>query len=349
MSLWIGNNIEIDIKGKSHDKRIEGRMSSFNKGFKIDFDELNTFMERRSPGKGELISKRKENDIIHFISGIDGNTLNGEDIGIYILNEDVRSNDYNNMKLLRPGHSDYVSLLKFGRTFPGSGPFSGRLSAILTAFGGISLQFLNEYNIYVASKIISIKDIKRDGFDTLSNDRNELIYEDINDEMKELIRETRENKDSLGGIIQLKAINIPKALGYPYTNNLKARISNAIFSIPGVMGIEFGRGFEASILYGSENNDSYIYKDKEIIYKSNNSGGIQGGISNGKPIILNISIKPTASIGKKQRTVDIIEEKNSFIETKGRHDPAFILRVPPILESMFSLVILDELIEEGVL
>lgn len=342
MSSFKGKNLQMDIKGMSHDDHIEGLMLGLKKGFCVDKEKLYKFMERRSPGK-KLTSQRKEKDEIIFTRGIDGNILTGEPLSIYIKNEDRRSNDYENiLNIPRPGHSDYVSSVKYGKIFPGGGPFSGRLTAINCAFGGIILQILEEKGIYISSKIISIGNIKRKGFDPVNSTREDLISEDINDEMKKIIKEAKENKDSLGGIIQGIALGVPSGKGM----NLEGEISRAMFSIPGIKGIEFGSGFYGSTFYGSQNNDELHIENGKIKMLSNNSGGIQGGISNGMEIIFNLAVKPTSSIGKKQRSVNLNTMEETELIVHGRHDPAFILRVGPVVESMLGFVILDELMGE---
>jgi len=274
-----------------------------------------------------------------------------------IWNSDQKSKDYENLKTkLRPGHSDYPAMIKYNQynDYRGGGRFSGRLTATHVMGGVIARKLLKivlgiETNSYT-SQIGKIKMAKN--FDKKFT---KLIYKnDVRcpekktaEKMKESILNAKKKGDSLGGIIESITTNIPVGLGEPIFNSLESDLSKAMFSIPSVKGVEFGSGFKGSELFGSENNDLYIIKKGKIQTKTNNSGGILGGISNGMPITMRIAFKPASSIAQKQRTVDIKTKKETMLQVKGRHDPCVVPRAPPVVDSLVSLTLADHALLAG--
>ncbi len=354
MSSFFGNKIKISIFGQSHSKAIGVTIDGLPAGTPIDFDELQEFLNRRAPGQNEFSTKRKEEDKPEFVSGIVGNTTCGAPLTALIYNKNQISNDYKNiMDIPRPSHADFTAQVKYGgfQDVAGGGHFSGRLTAPLCVAGGIAKQILKQQGIEVFSHISSIKNIKDDAFDSVNPD-NQKLQEVINkpfpvlndlkgDLMKQTIINAKNELDSVGGTVECMITGIKAGIGNPNFDGLENRISSIIFGIPAVKGIEFGNGFGSTLLFGSENNDEYYYQDDNIVTKTNNCGGILGGISNGMPIVFKVALKPTPSIAKEQNSVSFKEKQNTKLVIKGRHDPCIVLRAVPCVEAAAAVAILD--------
>lgn len=357
--IW-GNSLKLSIFGESHGNGIGIVINGLPVGLEIDFELINKQMKRRAPGRSKISSQRKESDSFEIISGYFNNKTTGTPLCALIRNKDKKSQDYDKIKaLMRPGHADYTGYVKYEgfNDYRGGGHFSGRLTAPLVFAGAIAKQILMNKNIVIGSHILSIGNVQDELFDLVDVDTdiiNHLTEKDfsvINDkkgkEMIESIEKARLEGDSLGGIIETAILNLQVGLGEPYFDSIESRLSHLLFSIPGVKGIEFGKGFEITKLKGSQANDEYYIKDGYVNTYSNNNGGILGGITNGMPVVFRAAIKPTSSIGIKQRTVDIKHMKNSEIEIEGRHDPCIVPRAVPVVEAASALVILDLLMERG--
>ncbi|MDO5018548.1 MAG: chorismate synthase [Lagierella massiliensis] len=360
MTSIIGNKFKISIFGESHGNCIGVVMDGIPSGVEIEMESLNKFLTRRSPGNSTYTTKRREKDIPKFISGLMENVTTGFPICAIIENEDKRSKDYDNLKnILRPSHGDYTAFLKYQgfADLRGSGHLSGRLTAAICIAGGIAKQLLNKKEIYVGAHLYRIGEVLDDGYDFVNLEKEILektnnynfptISSDAQNKMQRLIEQTREKKDSIGSIVEVGVVGMPKAVGKPIFNTVEGRLSQMAFSIPGVKGIEFGMGFKASMLNGSSHNDEYTVIDDEIRTVTNNSSGIVSGITNGMPIVYRCVFKPTPSIGKMQKTINIRtkEKKNLLIE--GRHDPCIGIRAVPVMEAATCIVLLDMLMEEG--
>lgn len=346
-----GRNVKIEIFGESHGECIGVKAEKLKKGEKIDVQELQEFLDLRAPGKNEFSTPRKEADKVEIISGVDvhGET-NGEKFEAVIYNTNTRSQDYEKT-VPRPGHADYPAYIKYGKIPAGGGRYSGRLTAPLCIIGGIALQILKKRGIKIDAHILNIHGQCDDSFDSLSNDVFDTYkkpFPVINDEkgekMKAEILKAKAEGDSVGGMVECKITGLPVGLGDALFDGLDGHIAEAVFAIPAVKGIEFGKGFEASRLYGSENNDSY-YFDNGIKAFSNNAGGVLGGMSSGFPLIFTVAFKPTPSIYKEQKSVDLKNNENTAFSVKGRHDPCIVQRaVPPVIAAA-AIAILD-LLEE---
>jgi len=316
----IGQRLVLTSFGESHGKSIGAVLDGCPAGLEIDEKEIQKMLDYRKPGTSIITTQRKEGDKVEIISGVFRGFTTGAPITMVIWNADQKSRDYENLKTkLRPGHSDYPAMVKYNHfnDYRGGGRFSGRLTATHVMGGAIARKLLNvtlgiETNSYT-SQIGKVKMEKE--FD---NKKIKLIYkndvrcpdEKTAKKMKISIMNAKKNGDSLGGIIESITTNVPVGLGEPIFSSLESDLSKAIFSIPSVKGIEFGSGFEGSKLFGSENNDLYTIKSGKIVTRTNNSGGILGGLSNGMPITLRIAFKPASSIAKKQSTVDIKTKKD---------------------------------------
>ena len=360
MSSTIGKKIKISIFGESHGRGIGVVIDGLPAGEEIDMDELKEFMQRRAPGNSDLATKRKEGDIPEFLSGLYLDRTTGSPVCAMIRNSDQRSKDYSNLKdIPRPSHADYTSYLKYGgfADMRGGGHFSGRLTAPLCIAGGIAKQILARRGVYIGAHLSSIEKIEDEKWDAVNLSKEELlapgkkelpvIDDEKGKEMRELILEMIKELDSVGGIIECAAIGIPGGLGNPIFEGLENRISQMIFGIPGVRGIEFGTGFEGTRMKGSDHNDPIQMGSEGAKTLTNHAGGINGGISNGMPLLFRAGMKPTASISREQDSISISENKNKKLIIKGRHDPCIAIRAVPVMEAALAIVILDEWAGEG--
>ncbi len=349
MSFVTGNKIRISLFGQSHSEAMGAAIDGLPSGFRIDEEKLATFMARRAPGNDEFSTTRKEGDKVRFVSGITNGVTNGAPLCGIIENTNTRSKDYENLKdIPRPGHADFAAWSKFGesRDVSGGGQFSGRLTATMCIAGGICKQLLEEKGIYIGAHIASIGDKKDDLFDAVNVSKDDFVGEKpfpvINDEkgevMKDEIRLVKSEADSIGGTIECAITGVPAGIGDTLFGGWESNISSAIFAIPAVKGIEFGRGFEASTLSGSENNDAFRMKDGKIVTSTNNHGGILGGISSGMPIIFRVAFKPTPSIGKEQESVSLSKKENTTLVINGRHDPCIVKRAVVCVEAAAAIV-----------
>lgn len=353
MSSIYGKNIKISIFGQSHSEAIGVTIDGLPAGIEIDNEKLKYFMERRMSKGKSYATKRNEADDPQFICGLVNNTTCGAPLTAIINNENKNSSDYDNLSVTpRPSHADYTAELKYGgyQDKSGGGHFSGRLTAPLCVAGGICKQILEEQGINFYAHIKSIKDICDDSFDPLSpkepTDKNfPVLNETKKQSMLDIIEDARKNLDSVGGVIECGITGVPVGLGEPIFDGLENRISQIIFGIPAVKGIEFGNGFNSTLLFGSENNDEFIMNNDEVSTKTNNHGGILGGISSGMPIIFDVAIKPTPSIGLPQKSVNLTEMEETTLEIKGRHDPCIVPRAVPCVEAAAAIAILDALLD----
>ena len=315
--------LNIKIFGSSHGPEIGCVIEGMPVGERVDFDELSSFLKRRAPGNSPFSTPRREPDEPIFEEGIENGIITGR-IRAVIKNTNVRRNDYGSLSFVpRPGHADYTAYVKFGGKLDmsGGGPFSGRLTAPYCIAGGIALQILGRRGITVSSEILSVHGVS-----------GEKMYDEI--------AKAKEAGDSVGGVAECRIYGVPPGIGGMYTNGLESIISREVFGIPAIKGIEFGAGFASAALYGSENNDPFEVSDGKIITKTNNCGGILGGISDGMPIVFRVAIKPTPSVAKVQMSVDLKEMKNTELKIHGRHDPCIVPRALPPIESAAAISIL---------
>lgn len=356
-SMW-NHNIKISIFGESHGPAIGVVIDNLPAGEHIDTAELMNFMARRAPKKDGTSTQRRESDLPQILSGLNGNKTTGAPLCAFIPNTDTRSQDYTNVqKLARPGHADYTGAVRYKgfNDVRGGGHFSGRLTAPLTFAGAICGQILERRSIYTGAHILSIHNIKDDSFNVLDLSREEVLavrhkaFPVINDKkgnaMITDIEKARLACDSLGGVVECASINIPAGIGSPIFEGLENSIAQLVFGIPAVKGIEFGAGFEAAKMLGSQNNDEFYVDERgHVRTKTNNHGGILGGISSGMPIVLRAAFKPTPSIAQPQKTIDYGELTNETINIVGRHDPCVVPRAVPVVESAVNIAILSHML-----
>lgn len=351
--VW-GNNIKVSIFGESHGNAIGITIDGLPSGIELDFDKISKEMARRAPGKSKLSTARKEDDIPEILSGFFEGKTTGTPLCGIIRNSDTRSKDYGKLKdLMRPGHADYSGNIRYSgfNDYRGGGHFSGRITAPLVFAGAICKQILEREGITIGAHVKNIKDIKDDSFDytNISKELLEalmkfelpLLDKSKEEEMRNVILEAKNNRDSIGGIIECAVIGINAGYGDPFFDSVESRLSHLLFSVPAVKGVEFGLGFDITKLYGSEANDCYYYENDEVKAETNNNGGIIGGITNGMPIVFKAAIKPTPSISRKQNTINIATKSNEELVIEGRHDPCIVQRAVSVIEAVTAIGILD--------
>lgn len=324
-------NISFTIFGESHSPEIGVTVEGLPKGFAPDLDALQRFLERRAPGKSEFSTPRKEPDIAEFTEGLSDGVISGDRVTAIIRNTNTRSKDYSELKIKpRPGHADYTAAVKFGgkADYRGGGHFSGRLTAPLCIVGGLVMQLLEKEGITVTSRIAEIAGISGDEA-----------------KMKQAILDAKAEGDSVGGIIECTVLGLPVGLGDAMFDGMEGRIAKLVFGIPAVKGIEFGAGFEAARLRGSENNDPFEMQCGRVVTKTNNCGGILGGITNGMPLTFRAAFKPTPSIAKEQDTVNLETGENAKLSIVGRHDPCIVPRALPCVEAAAAIAVYDAILE----
>ena len=314
-------SFNIEYIGTSHGSSVGVIASGLPAGEAVDVDELQAFLRRRSPGTSSTVSARTEPDEPIIKSGITNGVTDGDPLEIEILNVDVKDDDYSDLRdIPRPGHADYTAYVKYGSDYDmtGGGQFSGRLTAPLCALGGICLQVLKRRNISISASIVKTGNVD----DAISHG------------------------DSVGGIIECQIDGLPAGIGGPFASGLESRLASALFAIPAVKGVEFGAGFSIADLRGSECNDEYVISNGQVKTKTNNCGGILGGISNGMPIVFRVAFKPTPSISLPQQSVNLKTMEEVTINIKGRHDPCIALRSAPIVEAASAICLTEILSEE---
>ena len=347
---FTGKKIKLSVFGQSHSIAIGCVIDGLPAGVEIDKDELSRFLKRRAPGNNDFSTPRKEEDKIEFLSGLIDNRTCGAPVCAVIENTNVKKNDYSSLEFIpRPSHADYASFVKYNdfNDKTGGGQFSGRLTAPLCILGGITKQLLSKSNISVNARIKSIYNITDEStWDGIALDESFPVLNKKTAELfKSAILNARQNQDSVGGVVECVITGLKAGIGGPLFDGLEGKLAKNIFAIPAVKGIEFGAGFDITRHFGSEVNDAFCIENGKVVTRTNNSGGIQGGISNSMPIVFRVAFKPTPSISKEQDSVDLKEMKNVKISIKGRHDPCVVLRAVPVVEAVAAFTIYDLLDE----
>lgn len=352
----IGQRLVLTSFGESHGRCVGAVLDGCPAGLELDENDIQKMLDLRKPGQSLVSTQRKEEDKVEIISGVFRGYTTGAPIAMIIWNADHDSRAYEQLKTkMRPGHSDYPALIKYKKfnDFRGGGRFSGRLTATHVMGGAIARKLLKtilgtETNSYT----LQIGKIRMKNNVTLQTKMiysNEVRCPDKNtaNKMRAAILTARKKGDSMGGIIESVTTNLPVGLGEPIFGSLESDLGKALYSIPAVKGIEFGSGFAGSETFGSQNNDPYIIKNGKVVTKTNNAGGILGGLSNGMPIVLRVAFKPASSISKEQTTIDIKTRKPATLQVTGRHDPCVVPRAPPVVDSLVSLVLADHALQGG--
>jgi len=358
MSNSLGKMFTITSFGESHGELIGIIVDGCPAGQAITVEDIQKEVDRRKPGASLASTARKEGDRVEILSGTLEGHSTGAPICLVIRNRDANSGDYERAKsLLRPGHADYTTYVKYGgfNDFRGGGRFSGRITAGFVMAGVIAGKLLGLAGIEVLAHTAEIGGIAASpqSFDEIKKNAagNPVGCADPEaaKQMIAAIEKARAQGDSLGGVIEGIAIGLPAGLGEPVFDTMEGELAKALFAIPAVKGVEFGAGFSGSRKRGSENNDPFTFEDGKIVTTSNNAGGILGGISNGMPLVVKVAVKPTSSIARSQQTVDISNMKAARLEVKGRHDACIVPRAVVVVESMVAVTLCDLALRAGLL
>ena len=358
MSSELGNNLKITIFGESHGTAIGMTMDGVPAGEAVDAAEIYAFMERRMGGK-RFSTARKEADLPHFLSGVRDGVTTGSPICAVIENTNVRSKDYSALENKpRPSHADYPAWVKYGgfADARGGGHFSGRLTAPLCAAGAICKQMLARRGIFVGAHIASVGQIADARYKAVSVTAEELalagsrafpvLDEAAGEAMQAEIAAAAAEKDSVGGVVECAIVGLPVGLGEPLYGGVENRLSSAIFGLGAVRGIEFGDGFAAAAMRGSQHNDPYCIENGRVRTKTNRHGGVLGGMTSGMPVVFRVAFKPTPSIAQPQQTVDLAKMEETTITIEGRHDPCIVPRAVPCVEAIAAIIAMDLFLEK---
>lgn len=354
MSCSFGEKFRITVFGQSHSEAIGVVIDGIPAGLKLDMEKIGKFMSRRAPGNNAYSTKRKEDDIPSIISGVVDGITCGAPLCAVIKNNDQHSKDYSKIRNLpRPSHSDFAAHIKHNgfNDIRGGGNFSGRMTAPICFAGAVAMQILEEKGIRIGAHIEKIAGVSDSRFDPVNVNSDilasvsEKYFPLIDDSVKEKIlakiEEARLDGDSVGGVIECAVTGMPAGIGEPMFEGVENAISQAIFAIPAIKGIEFGNGFDCADLRGSENNDGFIVEDGKIKTTTNNHGGILGGITSSMPIIFRVAVKPTPSIAKPQMTVNLETMTEEELIIEGRHDPCIVPRAVPCVEAVTALALIN--------
>ena len=350
MKNTFGQSVAITVFGESHGEAVGAVLDGMAPGIEVDTELIKAQLSKRAP-QGKTDTPRKEKDNFQILSGVFNGKTTGTPITIVIPNENTKSGDYN-YGIARPSHADYTAYMKYHgyEDYRGGGHFSGRVTAGLVALGAIALSALKKLGICIGTHISYCGGVSDRPFEDVENDILSLqnksfpvLSEDCEQKMTEAILKAREDKDSIGGEIQTAITGVPAGVGEPWFDSVESILSHALFSIGGIKGVEFGYGTGFANSLGSTANDELRYENGSVVTKTNNNGGINGGITNGMPIVFKCTVKPTPSISKEQNTVNFLTGENTKIEIKGRHDPAIIRRVCVVVDSVCALAVCDML------
>ncbi|MGQ9459672.1 MAG: chorismate synthase [Candidatus Bathyarchaeaceae archaeon] len=355
----IGKEFVITCFGESHGRCVGVMVDGCPAGLPLSEQDIQRELDKRIPPKPEIVSARMEEDTVEVLSGIFNGFSTGAPICALVWNKDVVPGEYNLIKdKPRPGHADYPARIKYGsfNDYRGGGRFSGRITVAFVMAGAIAKKLLGLFGVEVLACTIEIGNVKL---------RKSLAIEEIRrntyktavrcpdmesaKEMEEAILKAKNEGDSLGGIVECTALNVPVGVGEPLFDSLDADIAKMLFNVPAVKGVEFGAGFKAARMRGSENNDPYVIRGGKIVTLTNNAGGVLGGLSFGMPIVVRAAIKPTPSISKEQKTVDLSKMEETTIRIKGRHDPCVVPKAVPVIESAVAIVLADHMLRAGVI
>ena len=346
---WRGDNLALHVFGASHSETIGMTLEGIPAGERIDLARLQRFLDRRAPGRTPWSTPRKEPDTPDFIGGLRNDRTDGGPITAEIHNKDRRSKDYGALAHTpRPGHADYPASVKYGAAWNGAGggAFSGRMTAPVCIAGGICLQLLEREGISVISRISELGNIRDVG--ELRSSTAEFAFPVVDENsgrtMIEQILAAKAEGDSLGGVVECQVLGLPVGLGGPLFEGMESRIANLLFAIPAVKGVDFGAGFEAARLRGSENNDPFRLEGERVVTESNHAGGILGGITTGMPLVFHTAFKPTPSIALPQRSVDLERMEETELRVPGRHDPCVVPRAVPVVEAVAAIAVYDALL-----
>lgn len=346
-------NLKVEIYGESHAEKIGVIIGGIPNGTSIDLNKIEEMLSRRGATRTPWSTPRLEKDEVVFIRGLEGGLVSGE-IEAVIYNKNTRPQDYSNVKVVpRPSHADYVSYVKYGLIPSGGGKWSGRMTAPLCIAGAIAKDLLEREGVRMGAYISSIGSINGKSYKTSQVDVDEIdkCHKEVlptlssSEEMVKEVMNAKENGDSVGGTVECLIEGLPVGLGDNLFEGMESAISLLVFGVPGVKGIEFGSGFDLAKMRGSEANDAFGVKGGNVITLSNNSGGINGGLTNGMPLTLRVALRPTPSIAKEQKSVNLVTMQEEKITVKGRHDACIVPRAVAAIESAVAIAVYDKLLE----
>ena len=353
----IGKEFIVTTFGESHGKVVGVVVDGCPAGLPLSEADFQEELDRRIPAEPKIVSGRIEKDVAKILSGVFNGFTTGAPIALTVENKETNSSDYEAIKdLPRPGHSDYPARVRYGgfNDYRGGGRFSGRVTVELILAGTIAKKLLNRIDIDVLAYTQSIGNVKTDkkfGAAEIRKNKNAAATRcpDLAcaEKMEEAIINARKAGDSLGGVIECIALNMPVGVGEPLFDSLDADLAKAVFAVPAVKGVEFGAGFGAAEMSGSQNNDAFLSKNGKVLTSTEHAGGILGGLSSGMPIMIRVAIKPTPSIAKEQKTVNLATMENAALNVKGRHDPCVVPKAVPAIEAAVAITLADHLIREG--
>ena len=352
-----GNKLRLTIFGESHGPAIGAVLEGLPAGEAIDLRGVQKQMARRAPGHDLSATPRKETDEPEILSGMLNGLTTGAPLCAVIRNADTHSADYDSLKNVpRPGHSDYTAFVRYGgfNDVRGGGRFSGRMTAPLVFAGAVCRQILSRRGVTVGAHVLSVRNAEDEPFDpvnipaSLLEDLSSRYFPTIDrcaeEVMRAQIEEARRSLDSVGGVVECAAAGLPAGHGGPLAEGAESSLSSLLFAIPACRGVEFGAGFRAARMLGSENNDPFYYDGDTVKTRTNRAGGILGGVTTGMPLVFRAAFKPTPSIGQEQDSVDLALHRDAKLTVRGRHDPCIVPRAVPAVEAAAAVALLDLLL-----
>ena len=355
----IGKEFVTICFGESHGKCVGVTIDGCPAGLPLHEKDLQKELDKRIPSQPEIVSARREKDIVEILSGTFNGYTTGAPICTLVWNKDVSSGEYDRIKdMPRPGHADYTAKTKYGsfNDYRGGGRFSGRITVAFVMAGAVAKKLLGLFGVEVLAYAIEIGNVKIRKKPTLEEIRGNTYKTSVRcpdlesaREMEDAILRAKQEGDSVGGIVECVASNVPVGVGEPLFDSLDADIAKMLFDVPAVKGVDFGVGFEAARLRGSQNNDPYLIRRGKVVTLTNNAGGVLGGLSFGMPILVRAAIKPTPSISKEQKTVDLSKMEETMIKVKGRHDSCIVPKAVPVIESAVAIVLTDHMLRAGII
>jgi chorismate synthase len=350
----IGKEFVVTCFGESHGRCVGAIIDGCPAGLPLTEEDIQKELNKRLPPNREIVSARREKDTVEILSGTYEGFTTGAPICALVWNKQVVSGDYDSiLDKPRPGHADYPTRIKYMgfNDYRGGGRFSGRVTVAFVIAGAVAKKLLEVFGVEVLAYTTAIGEVRLGTAPSLKEVRENTYGNavrcpdpDVAEEMEETILRAKKEGDSVGGIVECVASNLPVGVGEPIFDSLDAEIAKMLFGVPAVKGVEFGVGFEAAKMRGSENNDAYVMRDGEIEALTNNAGGILGGLSSGMPLVVRVAVKPTSSISKEQKTVDLSKMEETTIQVQGRHDPCIVPKAVPVVEASVATVLVDQLI-----
>jgi chorismate synthase len=358
MGNTIGKLFTVTSFGESHGRCVGVVVDGCPAGLPLSLEDIQKEVDKRRPSGGVASTARAEEDKVEILSGLFNGRTTGAPICMLVWNNDTDSSQYEKMKSTpRPGHADFTAFIKYGgfNDYRGGGRFSGRITAGFVMAGAVAKKLLELKGIEVLAHTVEIGGIKAQAKDideikeNIDNNLFKCADLDAAGRMTTAIEEARRQGDSLGGIIECMAFNVPAGLAEPVFDTLEGDLAKALFAIPAIKGVEFGSGFSSAAKKGSENNDPIIIKDGKIATTTNNAGGILGGISSGMPLVVRVAVKPTPSISQTQQTIDMVKMESAELQVKGRHDACIVPRAVPVVEAMIAVTLCDFAMRAGII